>query len=171
MADLSSSEQKINDIETAQNAPVSEALKQKIGGSINWCIDEVNTLNEARAKVWYETGYQSIAGSPGETTAFTYSVTLTANDFVEIIIPTYDMRGANNASGSIKIKRGATVLHTGATQTFTGGSFTTNTITDTPILIDKPGAGTYSYTIVFDFNGGTDKAYLGRASFKTILSE
>ena len=39
MADLAGSQVKVNDIETAQNAPVSEATVQKVGGAINYLLD------------------------------------------------------------------------------------------------------------------------------------
>lgn len=39
MADIVSNPQKINDIEVAQDAPITEALMNKIGGSINYALD------------------------------------------------------------------------------------------------------------------------------------
>ncbi len=42
MADIVDNEAKLNDIEVAQDAPVTEALWNKVGASVNYLIDHVN---------------------------------------------------------------------------------------------------------------------------------
>lgn len=80
MADLASSLLKVNNIESAQLAPVSEATIQKIGGSINGLIDERGTQN-ARLLVLEgspaSTTYTGSAVNPATQTGTVFSMTLT----------------------------------------------------------------------------------------------
>ena len=73
MSDLAASTVRINDIETAQQAPNSEALQQKMGGAINGLLDRIDALEALNlltsTPVKFETGSVSTVGGGTFTTS------------------------------------------------------------------------------------------------------
>ena len=151
MADLPSSKVKMNDIEVSQDAPTSEALFGKIGSNINALIDEDAAL-DARVDA-LEAATDGTAGNfsftaLGTSTLLSYTATMSANDFMTLALAPL---ASSNFSGTVQVaetvsgtatlqfKRDATVL-----RTVTGATINLDPI----VLFDKPGAGTFTYTLV-----------------------
>jgi hypothetical protein len=162
MADLPSVKLKINDIEVSQDAPVTEALLAKKGSSINALIDDLaalDTSTDARldALEARTDGQATNTGVIGGVTltVLTFTTTLTANDSVVLTLApaknagwTFSNFGVGGLGGtfSLEWRRGITVVQGGSSGAFLSIPHTT--------IVDKPGAGTFTYTLVAGATGG-----------------
>lgn len=134
MADLPSSIVKINDIEVAANAPVTEALHSKIGSSINGLIDE-QVSQGARIAVLEARVPNVVLGTLSAASVTSISVTITptssSNDILIFLQP------GPSAAGAPPILMGAAAV-------------LTLTRVVTTIMEVKPTAGGID-TITFNF--------------------
>jgi hypothetical protein len=180
MADITSAISKMNDVELNAEAPVTEATCVKIGANINALIDDIQTSRGAASNATVSTGTLQTH------TVLSLAVTLAAGDAVRLQL---GANGSSFAGGSftgsvaaaaadaimrtvtIAWKRDATTLQT---KSASGTTMTTHSVTASGTFIDKPGAGTYTYTFIVTTSyagaGAVTEGYSGFAAMDLIES-
>lgn len=172
MADIADAKANINDIEVDADAALSEALFEKIGGAINYLnttTDDHETRIAALEGASYGTvdvNYNSTPNTTSETTVATLSsVTIpTGGMAVFWFNPrrqsgwpdgTADLQsfhafssGELGASVNFRFKRDSTAILTESKPTSASTVFH---IRGNTTLIDAPSAGTYDYTLTFQY--------------------
>lgn len=154
MADIPGALSKLNDIEVASNAPLTESLHAKLGANINSLVDRVNA-EAARIDADIKTlTATSISGQNVTITALTFPWTVSEGDIVRLELPALSSivspAGSTATQGIVRFKRGSTVIreysHVGANNASLdiGG-----------VIFDKPGAGTHTYSIEMNKPSGT----------------
>jgi hypothetical protein len=112
MADLASSAVKINDTETASDAPTTENLLQKMGSSINACIDHVTAAASYSASA--SSGAYSVASGTAtgwkQPTNLSITLTCTARPGIIMVYP--------DGSGTLNIQPNYQGTTTSATVRF-----------------------------------------------------
>lgn len=115
MANIASAKQKLNDQEVDADAALSEALHEKIGGSINYLIDTTDD-HETRIGVLES---PTTAANTTTTTAGLTVGTLSTNSITPVgtkvlIIPggQFLTNGVTGSGASIQLRKGGTPLYT-----------------------------------------------------------
>jgi hypothetical protein len=171
MADIVGNLSAVNDIETAVDAPVTEALIQKIGANINGLIDantamdtRVTALEDASDGAAFNTGAGSYTAAASHD-VMSLTVTLGANDSVIFLlgygtgaIATSWPKTSGTAFTWTKVTNNS-FMRWRRDSTDIVTELLTATQTFAPLMtVDKPGAGTYTYKFQFAANGGTSSA-------------
>lgn len=103
MADIVSSKAKINDVEVSAEAALSEALFEKMGGSINYLIDEtddnntrLDTLESAKASTTSSSSGNFTTTSNSYVDVTNLTVTLTPSRSGKVFLTLYPASGASS---------------------------------------------------------------------------
>lgn len=173
MADIASALAKMNDIEVAGDAPITEALLTKIGANINGLIDDSSSQAVRLTALEGATYGASVVATVDQSfstsaTVLSKSFTLTASDYVvfqfgslKSDLTNQPFQTTSGTGGStITAKRDSTTLGTKS-----AGAGVTNQVSGQ--LIDKPGAGTFTYSIVVS-SAGSSTYWLGGAAIQKV---
>lgn len=184
MADIVSNRLKMNDIEIADEAPLSEALFEKFGANINYLIDERDQQEtriedlEAQSLQSFSANFSSsITTGAGETTVATLSNVVVGNGGVNFYFgprttsssfSTASFAGINGITGDqirVRFKRGGTTL-INELLTSPGGVGASVTVDLRGFVYkDSPSAGTYTYTFTVE---AITSAALTTAAFNAL---
>lgn len=119
MADIASAKSKMNDVEINADAPLSEALHEKLGANINYLIDTTDDHETRLDSLETVVDEKSalISGTTSSTSETTLgSRTITPPTTSVLVILELDGTGSKDISvdsgaGTIRIKRGATTIY------------------------------------------------------------
>lgn len=164
MADISSSNQKINDIEVSADAGLTEAFFDKVGGSVNYLIDatasnaaDITALQTPNVNKASPTASGTISG-----TGVLATITLTPATTNVLIVPTgvfFPALGGTQYA-FIEVKRGGTILYTYVADNLssTGGqSCSLSSVLDTGSTADS--SNTYTINV---------SSYLGTVKYVAL---
>jgi hypothetical protein len=152
MADIPGALVKLNDVEVAQDAPITEALFSKIGANINALIDEEADL-ESRVTALETTPSNVVLGSPftgalGVNTGPSASITVPSTASVLLIVtgsPAAVPQAMNLLAGFNEINWYKAAVEISRTDVGVAGNASKLwTATYVDVL---PGAGTFTYTM------------------------
>ena len=160
MADLAASTVAVNDIESAQNAPVSEATVQKVGGAINGLLTRMTTA-EANIASGNRPLNQavSLGASVGPTAAGSY--TFTGRPCLIVIYSGSQTSGPWGAGNILTLSTSAATL---LTTTLAASSSIDFALNPKIAYLASHTAGTYSISLSKNINQGA-------ASFTFLVIE
>lgn len=121
MADITSSRQKINDIEVGDEAPISEALFEKFGANINYLIDERDDIDGrvtvleggTTSNISSSITFSTSTGSFVTVTGSSISITPSKSGKVMLVLQADESTNISGFSGNssrFRFKRGSTVI-------------------------------------------------------------
>ena len=154
MSDLAASTVRINDIETAQQAPNSEALQQKMGGAINGLLDRVDALETLRSDPGFlTTGTTAIGFFTSGTQTGIANFTFTGRPVMIVLYGGSVTNNGNSVSNTFNV---STTTSTLASLTVAGSSISRAFATD-PIVtfLSSHAAGTYQVRYTATISSGS----------------
>lgn len=175
MANIAPAKQYLNDTEIQSDAPLSEALESKMGASVNYALDfetRINALEHGQGAVAKGAGSHAATGSAYSATILSKAFTLGANDYVrfkggksgsDFSRAGFQITTSASDSVTLAVKRSGTTL---LSKSYSGGG--TGGVLGPTDFVDKPGVGTFAYTLEFSSAFGYAMNWDGEFVFEIV---